>query len=109
MRTIKPRWKCEISLDSGYYYGSNMIIFNPDVTPRWQDVLAALSTMFNSEGSPGPISPFTIDQINTDMQSRWPGNYTVAARHDPNTDTLKWVLIFKDKHEEIIWRLKNSS
>jgi hypothetical protein len=109
---LKAGFKGSIAAEAGYYHAPYTplgLTLNPDGPPlTWRSLLEFLSNVLNAP-SEGKTSRLTVDQVKTEMQMRFPGPYEIGEEYNPDTDVWSWKLIFKDKHEEIIWHLKNSA
>ncbi len=49
---------------------------------------------------------FAVNWVESSMKGRFPGNYTVIEFYDPNHHRYDYGLVFSDKNEELMWKLK---
>lgn len=77
----------------------------------WRMLLTFLSTVYRTivTDSDSRIMRITAEQATENMQEYFPGPYTVVETLNIETNEPMWKLHFEDKHEELLWHLKNSA
>lgn len=106
-------YKGQIVSDTGSFYAPYVPI-GLTVDPKgpsltWRSLLEFLSNVYNSDSKTKITGRLKPEQVQQEMQGRFPGPYTIREDYNPETDIWSWKMVFKNKHEEIIWYLKNSS
>lgn len=112
---LSPEYDGDLLEEAKFHYAPYAPVYmvtNPLNGPvTWRMLLDFISTVYRATltDDDRAITKITPEQATAKMQTYFPGPYTVVEEFNVETNETQWKLHFEDKHEELLWHLKNSA